>query len=207
MKVLLLGPSHPGVEQQLRASGDSYQRHEDPLDPELEPLQEAEFVVSYGYTHIIKPWVIERFPARIINLHISLLPWNRGADPNLWSFLDNTPKGVTIHQVDRGVDTGPILFQQEVTMAEDDTLRSSYERLSQAVEALFEEHWAGMRTGEARPRTQATEGTLHRRRDLESVAHLLTDGWDTPVRQLIGWTTRSQEPPIPEGPEKRSGTR
>ena len=173
----------------MQASGDSCQRYEGPLDPELRPLQKSEFLVSYGYTHIIRPWAIERFPRRIINLHISLLPWNRGADPNLWSFLDSTPKGVTIHMVDPGIDTGPILFQRKVTMAEDDTLRSSYHRLSGAVEALFEEHWTDIRSGQVTPRPQPQEGTLHRLRDRETVSHLLSEGWDTPVRQLIGQET------------------
>lgn len=188
MKVLLLGPPHPVVEQHLLASGDTYRWYEGPLAPQFRPLRDAEFLVSYGYKHIIRPWVIELFPARIINLHISLLPWNRGADPNLWSILENTPKGVTIHLVDSGVDTGPILFQRDVAMAEEDTLRSSYRRLSRAIEAMFEEHWVTIRAGKATPHPQTKQGTLHRLRDREKVAHLLTDGWDTPVRQLIGRT-------------------
>ncbi len=51
----------------------------------------------------------------IINLHISFLPWNRGAHPNFWSFYDDTPKGVTIHLIDEGIDTGAIIYQKEIT--------------------------------------------------------------------------------------------
>ena len=38
-------------------------------------------------------------------MHISYLPFNRGAHPNYWSFKDNSPKGVTIHFIDNGIDT------------------------------------------------------------------------------------------------------
>ena len=56
------------------------------------------FVVSYNYRYIIGEDVIKYMNNKIVNLHTSFLPWNRGANPNLWSFIDNTPKGVTIHQ-------------------------------------------------------------------------------------------------------------
>ena len=50
----------------------------------------------------------------IINLHISYLPYNRGAHPNFWSFVENTPSGVSIHQVDSGIDTGKIVIQKQI---------------------------------------------------------------------------------------------
>ena len=78
----------------------------------------------------------------IINLHISLLPWNRGAYPNVWSFLEDTPKGVTIYIIDEGVDTGSILAQEEIYIDENiETLRSSYEKLHREIQALFREKW------------------------------------------------------------------
>ena len=73
-----------------------------------------EMIISYGYRHIIKKSIIEYVKGNIINLHISYLPWNRGADPNLWSFLENSPKGVTIHYIDEGIDTGDIITQKKI---------------------------------------------------------------------------------------------
>ena len=64
-----------------------------------------DFVISFGYRHILKKTIIQSSLAPIINLHISYLPYNRGAHPNFWSFFDNTPKGVSIHLMDEGINT------------------------------------------------------------------------------------------------------
>ena len=81
---------------------------------ELEYLnyQKFDWIVSYGYRHIISKNHIDNLKNPIINLHISYLPFNRGAHPNYWSFKEKTPKGVTIHFMDEGIDTGPILVQK-----------------------------------------------------------------------------------------------
>ncbi|MCL0081308.1 hypothetical protein M1N64_03665 [Peptococcaceae bacterium] len=55
---------------------------------------------------------MDKFQGRAINLHISFLPWNRGADPNFWSFIENAPVGVSIHYLDEGIDTGDRKKQQ-----------------------------------------------------------------------------------------------
>ena len=72
----------------------------------------VDLVVSYNYRHMIRSDVLDALPGRVINLHVSLLPFNRGSDPNIWSFLGDTRKGVTIHLVDTGLDTGPILCRK-----------------------------------------------------------------------------------------------
>ena len=59
------------------------------------------FGVSYRYRKIIRQDIIDYFEGKLINMHIAFLPWNKGADPNLWSYIDNTPKGVTIHRIDK----------------------------------------------------------------------------------------------------------
>ena len=46
-----------------------------------------DFIVSYGYRHILSKNILDLLPNKIINLHISYLPYNRGADPNFWSFM------------------------------------------------------------------------------------------------------------------------
>ena len=186
VNVLLLGPMREHIVRMFEQSGDTVFQTEERLTPESDLVQNVDFLVSYGYRHIIRPNMIERFPDAIINLHISLLPWNRGSDPNLWSFLEDTPKGVTLHLVDEGLDTGHTLFQREVTMLEEDSLRTSYARLTDAIEALLEETWPLIRLGKTTPIPQPTEGTSHRLQDKEQFIHLLTKSWDTPVRELIG---------------------
>lgn len=186
MNILWLGPERPHLFDFLRQQGDSPTCVDDPLEA-ADPLCDShDWLVSYGYRYILKPAVLDRFSGRAINLHISFLPWNRGADPNLWSFLEDTPKGVTIHQLDTGVDTGPILAQQAVPMGPEDTLKTSYDKLSQSVEQLFCDHWPAIKAEALSPIPQPSGGSVHRLADKQPYESLLIHGWDTPVSTLMG---------------------
>lgn len=104
----------------------------------------------------------------------------------MWSFLEDTPKGVTIHCIDEGIDTGKILAQREVIFGASETLHSSYDKLSLAMEELFMEKWYDIRSGTVIPISQPAGGSYHRSKDLIPFEHLLTHGWDTPVAELVG---------------------
>lgn len=186
MTILYLGPRRESVWKVLQSTGDAITHTEDKLGDRPELLESADMIVSYGYRHIIRRDVVGRFQSKIVNLHISLLPWNRGADPNVWSFLEDTPKGVSIHYIDCGVDTGPILTQKEIEFTNSETLRTSYEKLSVSIESLFAEQWSAIRADKIPQQPQIGEGTYHRAKDLEPFRHLLAQGWDTPVAALIG---------------------
>jgi methionyl-tRNA formyltransferase len=186
MKILLLGPERLWLKHFLESFGDQVIQYQEKLDENSPILNGVDFIISYGYRYIIKPDIVRKFKNKAINLHISYLPWNRGADPNLWSFLEDSPKGVTIHYIDRGLDTGDIIVQKEVPYHEDDTLRTTYERLTQTIEQLFMEYWPLIREGKIRGIPQPKGGSYHKLKDKEKYLHLLTDGWDTPIRNLIG---------------------
>jgi methionyl-tRNA formyltransferase len=186
MNVAWLGPQSNELERYVASLGDSVRQTEEKVTPESEIIRWADYIVSYGYRHIISKSVLVRFPRRAVNLHISYLPWNRGADPNMWSFLEDTPKGVTIHYLDEGLDTGDILAQIMVPYRQDDTLRTSYERLKAAIEALFVDTWPDIRAGRQPSMPQPPGGSCHRGRDRAAIEHLLTQGWETPVADVIG---------------------
>ncbi|EIN00167.1 formyl transferase domain-containing protein [Paraburkholderia hospita] len=146
-----------------------------------------DLIVSHSYRHILKRDVLAAAPDRFINLHISLLPYNRGADPNLWSFIDETPKGVSIHLIDEGIDTGALLLQREVSFDEDsETLGSSYATLQQAIGELFMENWSSLRDGRIAPRAQSGAGTFHRASEFSALKDSLlgNDGWNVPIPVL-----------------------
>nr|6CI2_A Chain A, formyltransferase PseJ [Anoxybacillus ayderensis G10] len=185
-KILLLGPERKWLRDFLESFEDEVTQYQDKLDKKSAILNNVDFIISYGYRYIIHPDIVERFKQRAINLHISYLPWNKGADPNLWSFLEDSPKGVTIHYIDSGLDTGEIIVQREVTYYENDTLRTTYERLTQTIEKLFMEYWPLIRLGKIRGIPQPKGGSYHKLKDKEKYLYLLTDGWDTPVQKLIG---------------------
>jgi methionyl-tRNA formyltransferase len=146
-----------------------------------------DLIVSHSYRHILKRDALAAAPDRFINLHISLLPYNRGADPNLWSFLDATPKGVSIHLIDEGIDTGALLLQREVRFEEDsETLGSSYAKLQRAINDLFIENWSSLRDGRIAPRAQSGAGTFHRASEFAALRHALLgdEGWEVPIPVL-----------------------
>ena len=190
MNILMLGPDREHLVDYLKSTGDEVVTYESPIKKDSHILSGVDFIISYGYRHIIKKDVLKMFPKRVINLHISLLPWNRGTDPNLWSFLDNTLKGVTVHYIDSGIDTGEILAQKEITFDANETLRTSYDKLSCTIEHLFKEVWPEIREGCHKSFAQPAGGSCHRKRNIASVEHLLKQGWDTPVADLIGKTVK-----------------
>jgi methionyl-tRNA formyltransferase len=165
--VVALGPEEPLTVERI-----------DELDPSM--------AVIHGYRLILRRPVLDRLPDRVVNLHISYLPYNRGADPNLWSILEDTPAGVSIHYVDEGVDTGDLIARRRLDFGDDETLASSYAALQDAALELFREHWPAIREGTCERRPQPSGGTTHRLADREAVEHLITEGWDTPLGALRG---------------------
>lgn len=145
-----------------------------------------DLVVSYNYKFIIKKEILNLLPNRVINLHISLLPHNRGSNPNIWSFLENTPKGVTIHSLDEDIDTGNILVQKEVYIDEEkETLKSSYEKLQKEIQGLFKQNWERIKNGDIKPIKQSGTGSIHYKADYDMVVPLIKEkGWDTPIKEL-----------------------
>jgi methionyl-tRNA formyltransferase len=150
-----------------------------------EYIEDFDWVVSYGYTKIIRKEVITRSRNPIINLHISLLPYNRGASPNFWSWYDNTSKGVSIHAIDEGIDTGDIFVQRKLSLSEKETLRSSYLILRKEIEELFKKNFEKIISGDIISFPQEGEGTFHMKKDLEMIWPWLKDGWETPVKEIM----------------------
>jgi phosphoribosylglycinamide formyltransferase-1 len=83
----------------------------------------VELVVLAGYMHLLTPAFLDRFPKRIVNVHPSLLPAFPGARPVEDAVAAGTETtGVTVHLVDEGLDTGPVLRQEPVPVAPAETL-------------------------------------------------------------------------------------
>ncbi|MGX6979539.1 phosphoribosylglycinamide formyltransferase [Vagococcus elongatus] len=116
---------------------DSRQAYEQAV---LDVLQEnqVDWIVLAGYMRIIGKKLLKAYPNRIINIHPSLLP----AFPGLHGIKDAfeagvSQTGVTIHFVDAGVDTGPIIAQGKVSVHSDDTLESLEERIHKKEHELY----------------------------------------------------------------------
>ena len=77
----------------------------------------VELVVLAGYMHLLTEPFLRRFPERIVNVHPSLLPAFPGAHAIRDAIAAGAdPTGVTVHYVDEGLDTGPVLAQEPVPL-------------------------------------------------------------------------------------------
>ena len=107
----------------------------------LKDLKDIDLIISFGYKKILNKTLLKKLKRPAINLHISYLPYNRGAHPNFWSFIDNTPKGVSIHEIDSGIDTGKIIFRQKIKInpykKNFSTFKKTHAYLINQVEKLF----------------------------------------------------------------------
>ncbi len=97
---------------------------------EATAAHDPDLVVSAGFMKILGPAFLSRFPARVVNTHPALLP----AFPGVHAVPDALAYGVrvtgcTVHLVDAGTDTGPILAQQAVPVLDDDDEATLHERI------------------------------------------------------------------------------
>ena len=117
----------------------------------IRALQAAgvELVALAGFMRVLKGEFLRAFPGRIVNIHPSLLP----AFPGLAAWQQALNHGVkvtgcTVHYVDAGVDSGPIIGQQAVPVLDDDTPESLHRRIQAAEHELYPKCVAAIAAGE-----------------------------------------------------------
>ncbi len=185
MNILLLGEKSSLLNNVLQDLGHSFNTVCDKITKDI--VMGYDFIISFGYRYIIKDDIITLFPNKIINLHISYLPYNKGADPNIWSYLEDTIKGVTIHYIKKELDTGDIIAQQQVQDMENDTLKTSYDRLIENIVLLFSNNAENILNGSIKGKKQQGAGSFHYLIDKEKYMYLLKEkGYDTLVKDIKG---------------------
>ena len=105
------------VKSELRNSKSQiieFEENQDTYNAIANLLSITDFGVSALFGHKIPIELLNTVKGELINLHPSLLPIGRGADPIPWSIIDQKKQGITIHQIDSDLDTGQILFQKEI---------------------------------------------------------------------------------------------
>ena len=115
----------------------------------IRQLLDAELVCLAGFMRLLSAHFTREFPERILNIHPSLLPCFPGLAA--WKqALDHGVKitGCTVHFVDAGVDSGPIIAQQTVPVLVDDTPETLHQRIQAAEHELYPAVLAGLARGE-----------------------------------------------------------
>ena len=133
---------------------------------EAQELGDCTFL-SVEFDRILRP---ERFRTRrIYNIHFSLLPRHRGVHTAIWPILEgDADSGVTLHQIDAGIDTGDVVDQMRIGLTETTTSRDLYFSLMDAGAALVLRHVDALMEGriEVTPQNPAA-ATYHSRQDID----------------------------------------
>ncbi len=139
-------------------------------------------VIVAAFGQILPPELLSLPPCGCLNLHASLLPRWRGASPIAAALLaGDTVTGVTLMQMDEGVDTGPILARREEPIRPDDTTGTLTERLARVAAELLMEVLPGYLAGEVRPAPQPEEGVTYCRPLKKADGRL---DWTRPATEL-----------------------
>jgi phosphoribosylglycinamide formyltransferase-1 len=109
-------------------------------------------VVTAGYMHLLTEPFLSRFPNRIVNVHPSLLPAYPGRTPLEDALAAGEQEvGVTVHLVDEGIDSGPILAQEAVPVQYDDSVEGLRARVQSVEHRLLPETVLALAAGAVAP--------------------------------------------------------
>ena len=137
-------------------------------------------VVAYG--KILPKEILDIPPHGCINVHASLLPKYRGAAPIQWSVINGEPvTGVTTMYMDEGLDTGDILFQQEVEIGPDETSGMLFDRLSVVGAELLVRTLDAVHTGNIERVKQGKDGESNAPMLKKEMSRI---DWNKPAAQI-----------------------
>jgi methionyl-tRNA formyltransferase len=156
---------------------------------------DPDIIVSVLFGYVLPAEILGIPRHGCVNLHPAYLPYNRGAFPNVWCIVDGTPAGVTLHYMDRGIDTGRIIAQEQVPVSPCDTGEALYRKLELAGMSLFKTAWPAIRLGRVScVAQQHCHGTSHRVQDVEKIDRIDLDATYT-GRHLIDLLRARTFPP------------
>lgn len=185
MKILGLYNNECAVElfQWIAAEGHEVILCQKKLDADWCRSQRFDLAVSYTYRYILTEDILKTLNNNAVNIHNSLLPWNRGADPNLWSIAEGTPRGVTLHYMNKELDKGFIIAQEIVDDGDEGTLASSYHNLDIAAKALFKKAFHNYQYWPSLKKECLGEGYYHSIKDGERIK-MVIDSYNLPIPEF-----------------------
>jgi methionyl-tRNA formyltransferase len=141
----------PVKEEAMRLGVEVFQPDRIKKEENIEVLKKypADVFVVAAFGQILSKEILEMPRYGCINIHASLLPMYRGAAPIQWAILNGEKKsGVTIMQMDEGLDTGDMLLSGEVAIEDTDTADSLHDKLSELGADLIVDALAKLEKGE-----------------------------------------------------------
>lgn len=172
--------------QWLESQGNEYIYWKDKIEIEWLRNLEIHLAVSYTYSRLIKLDVIQLLKGNIVNIHNSYLPFNRGSDPNLWSLVEDSPRGVSLHYIDEKLDRGFIIEQVLLDKPDYDTetLKTTYNELDDAAFKMFKRAFRNYKYWKDMKKTVLGTGSYHSDKDGEQLrAHI--ESYDMTVSDFM----------------------
>ena len=152
----------------------------------------ADLFVVAAFGQILSEEILFMPKYGCVNIHASLLPRYRGAGPIQWSIINGEKiTGVTIMQMEKGLDTGDMLFRTEVDIAPRETADTLHDKLAAAGAKLIVEAIPKIEAGEIRPEKQRDEDSSYAKMLTKAMGRidwsLQADQLDCLIRGLISW--------------------
>lgn len=128
------------------------------------------------WPNILKGEILHIPRIRWLNFHPSLLPFNRGKNPNFWCLVDETKCGVSLQFIDEGVDTGDIIAQREIKVDWEDTGKTVYEKCLEEIVNLFKENFENIKKNQLkRIEQKSKEGSYHKAIEMDEICKIKLD--------------------------------
>lgn len=153
---------------------------------------EADIFVVAAFGQILSEEILSMPKYGCVNIHASLLPKYRGAGPIQWSIINGEKiTGVTIMRMEKGLDTGDMLFRREVEIAPDETADTLHDKLAAAGAKLIVEALPKIEAGEVMPEKQRDEDSSYAKmltKDMGKIDWSMeAEKLDCLIRGLISW--------------------
>lgn len=155
----------------------------------------ADLLLSVYYTQIFRPPILTAVRGPALNFHPALLPRHRGTAPLVWAIAEGDERtGLTVHHIDDGVDTGPVVVQHPLPIHPDDTGFELHQKMALLVRATASDLLRRMLRGESLPEghEQVGPASVHRARD-GRLNHL---DWTAPAARIRD-VVRALAAPLP----------
>ena len=140
------------VERKKGEAREEYDRRLDAAVRELAGGDASDVVIAaVGWMWVLTPWFVGHWKKRVLNVHPALLPKHPGAHAHAEVLRDgDTESGITIHWIDEGVDTGPILLQKSCPVLPGDTEETLKARVQELEKEWYPEMLAMMERGDVK---------------------------------------------------------
>lgn len=155
-----------------------------------------DFILSFQAAQLMKAALIAVPAIAALNLHFGPLPRYRGVAPIAWALINGeAATGVTLHHIEVGIDSGPIISSNSVPIRAEDTGRTMYDRCSEAGVELFRQSWPGVRRETPPGTPQAESEALYYNRHSIDFSRR-TVAWQGDAEAIANWVRAFIFPPF-----------